>query len=258
MNSPGWAEEMRILLLNPNTSADITDLLAREAQALAGDVDLVPATAAFGPRYIGSRVGAAIAGHAALDAYARAAEGGRSFDAVILACFGDPGVGALREIAPCPVIGMAEAAIHAAAQRGRRFALLTGGARWVPMLEEFVAALGMADRLAAVRCVPQTGAEIAADPGRALPVLADLANRCAAEDGADVVVLGGAGLAGLAARLAPSVRVPLVDSLAAAVGQAVALGRAGSPSAAAQTGPPPVDSVGLSASLTRLVSGDRS
>jgi len=249
---------LRILLLNPNTSADITDLLAREARAMVGEVEFVPATAAFGPRYIGSRVGAAIAGHAAVDAYARAAEGGRPLDAVILACFGDPGLAALREIAPCPVIGMAEAAIHTAAQRGRRFALLTGGARWVPMLEEFVAALGMADRLAAVRCVPQTGAEIAADPGRALPALAELANRCAAEDRADVVVLGGAGLAGLAARLAPSVRVPLVDSLAAAVGQAIALARAGGTAGTGQTVPPPVDSVGLSAALTCLVSGDRS
>jgi Asp/Glu/hydantoin racemase len=249
---------MRILLLNPNTSAEITGLLAREARALAREVDFVPSTAAFGPRYIGSRVGAAIAGHAAVDAYTRAAEGGCAFDAIILACFGDPGLAALREIAPCPVIGMADAAIHTAAQRGRRFALLTGGARWVPMLQEFVAALGMADRLAAVRCVPQTGAEIAADPGRALPALADLANRCAAEDGADVVVLGGAGLAGLAARLAPSVRVPLVDSLAAAVGQAVALARAGGATGVAETGPPPVDSIGLSAPLTRLVSGGRS
>jgi allantoin racemase len=248
---------MRILLLNPNTSADITDLLAREARALAGDVDFVPATAAFGPRYIGSRVAAAIAGHAAVDAYARAAEGGRTFDAVLLACFGDPGLAALREIAPCPVIGMADAAIHTAAQRGRRFALLTGGARWVPMLQEFVAALGMADRLAAVRCVPQTGAEIAADTGRALPALADLANRCAAEDGADVVVLGGAGLAGLAARLAPSVGVPLVDSLAAAVGQAIALARSGGTAEAQGTRLPPVESVGLSAALARLVSGGR-
>jgi allantoin racemase len=248
---------MRILLLNPNTSADITDLLAREARALAGDVDFVPATAAFGPRYIGSRVAAAIAGHAAVDAYARAAEGGRTFDAVLLACFGDPGLAALREIAPCPVIGMADAAIHTAAQRGRRFALLTGGARWVPMLQEFVAALGMADRLAAVRCVPQTGAEIAADTGRALPALADLANRCAAEDGADVVVLGGAGLAGLAARLAPSVGVPLVDSLAAAVGQAIALARSGGTAEAQGKRLPPVESVGLSAALARLVSGGR-
>jgi Asp/Glu/hydantoin racemase len=248
---------MRILLLNPNTSADITDLLAREARALAGDVDFVPATAAFGPRYIGSRVAAAIAGHAAVDTYARAAEGGRTFDAVLLACFGDPGLAALREIAPCPVIGMADAAIHTAAQRGRRFALLTGGARWVPMLQEFVAALGMADRLAAVRCVPQTGAEIAADTSRALPALADLANRCAAEDGADVVILGGAGLAGLAARLAPSVRVPLVDSLAAAVGQAIALARSGGTAEAQGARLPPVESVGLSAALARLVSGGR-
>lgn len=249
---------MRILLLNPNTSAEMTGLLAREARTLAGDAEFVPATAAFGPRYIGSRVGAAIAGHAALDAYARAAEGGSIFDAVILACFGDPGLAALREIAPCPVIGMADASIHTAAQRGRRFALLTGGARWVPMLREFVATLGMADRLAAVRCVPQTGAEIAADPDRALPALADLATRCADEDGAEVVVLGGAGLAGLAARLAPSVRVPLVDSLAAAVGRAIALARAAGAAGAVTTGPPPVDSVGLSPSLTRLVSGGRS
>lgn len=252
------ASHVRLLLLNPNTSADITDLLLREARALAGDVEFVPATAAFGPRYIGSRVGAAIAGHAALDAYARATEGGLAFDAVILACFGDPGLAALREIAPCPVIGMADAAIHTAAQRGRRFALLTGGARWVPMLHEFVSAMGMMDRLAAVRSIPQTGAQIAANPDRALPALAELANRCADEDGADVVVLGGAGLAGLAARLAPSVRVPLVDSLAAAVSQAIALASAGGAAGVAGIGPAPVDSVGLPAALTRLVSGNPS
>jgi allantoin racemase len=246
---------VRILLLNPNTSADITDLLVREARALAGDADFVPATAAFGPRYIGTRVGAAIAGHAAVDAYARAAEGGQGFDTVILACFGDPGLAALREIAPCPVIGMADAAIHAAAQIGRRFALLTGGSRWVPMLQEFVAALGLANRLAAVRCVPQTGAEIAADPGRALSALAALANRCACEDGADVVVLGGAGLAGLSPRIAPLVTVPLIDSLAAAVRQAMALAAPGRAAGSGQAVLPPVDSVGLSPALARLVSG---
>jgi allantoin racemase len=244
---------MRILLLNPNTSSDITDRLLRQARVQADGVEFVPATAAFGPRYIGSRVGAAIAAHAALDAYARATEAARPFDAVLLACFGDPGLAALREIVPCPVVGMADASILAATRRGRRFALLTGGERWVPMLREFVAGLGLADRLASVRCVPQTGAEIAADPDRALAALADLAGRCAREDGADVVVLGGAGLAGLAARIAPGLAVPLVDSLEAAVTQVVALAAPGRGAGTPPPMPPPVESLGLSPALARLV-----
>ncbi|MBV8168009.1 MAG: Asp/Glu racemase, partial [Alphaproteobacteria bacterium] len=101
----------RILLINPNTTAAITDKVVAAARALAPDVTFTAVTGRFGARYVASRAAYAIAGHAALDAWANA---GDDHDAVILACFGDPGLNALRELSPKPVVGMADAALHAA------------------------------------------------------------------------------------------------------------------------------------------------
>jgi Asp/Glu/hydantoin racemase len=84
------------------------------------------------------------------------------------------------------------------------------------MLREFVASLGLSSRLASVRTVAPTGGEIARDPEAAVRLLADQASRCAAEDGADVIVVGGAALAGLAARVAPRVSIPVICSAEAA------------------------------------------
>ena len=105
---------------------------------------------AFGPRYIASRVGYAIAGHAAVDAFAN--DKGRK-DAVVLACFGDPGLAALKEISPVPVVGMADASVLQACALGGRFSIVTGGERWQSMLEEFVAGMGLSAR-GSPRCAP--------------------------------------------------------------------------------------------------------
>ena len=212
---------MRLLLLNPNTSPDITALLLRHARAFAAsDTALIGTTGRFGARYIVTRAAAAIAAHAALDAYAEhieRTERAEHVDAVILACFGDPGLLGLRELAQQPVIGLAEAACQAAALNGKHFAIVTGGERWGPMLEEFVAALGLSAQLACVLTVASTGADIARDPDNALALLADTCNEAARLHGAQVVILGGAGLAGLATRLADRVTVPLIDPLQVAI-----------------------------------------
>jgi Asp/Glu/hydantoin racemase len=205
---------MRLLFLNPNTSAALTQRGAELARRVARpDTEIVSATARFGARYIATRAAAAIAGHAALDAFAHAQDG---CDAVLLACFGDPGLLALRELAPVPVVGMAEASCHAAAALGGKFAIVTGGERWRPMLEECVAAFGLSSRLAAVRTTAPSGGEIAADPDAALPALIG-ACVAAAADGAEVVILGGLGLAGLADAIKPRVPIPVIDSLVAGV-----------------------------------------
>jgi Asp/Glu/hydantoin racemase len=212
---------MKLLLINPNTSAAITDLVVAAARRVAAPgTEIAGATGPFGARYIASRAAAAIAAHAALDAYA---EHGGDADAVVLACFGDPGLAGLKELARQPVVGLAEASCHAAAMLGARFAIVTGGRAWGPMLREFVASIGLAGRLASVRTVAPTGAEIARDPEGSLALLADACARAAREDGADAVILGGAGLAGLAPSIADRVPVPLVDCVAAAVKAAEAL-----------------------------------
>lgn len=229
---------MRLLLINANTDPAITARMVALAGPLAGpEVMVSGATARFGARYIATRAAAAIAAHAALDALAAALSGGASPDSILLACFGDPGLAALREVSPVPVSGMAEASLLAAASLGGRIGVLTGGARWVPMLEEYARALGFGDRTL-VRAVPQTGAAIAADPDAAIEGLAAEA-RAAVAGGAEVIVLGGAGLAGLAGRLARLVSVPVVDSLAAGVAQALMLARLACSRPAARASPPP-------------------
>jgi Asp/Glu/hydantoin racemase len=129
---------------------------------------------------------------------------------------------------------------------GRRFAIVTGGVLWGPMLAEFVAALGLSERLAGIRTVAPTGADIARDPEGALDLLAG-ACRDAAGEGADVVILGGAGLAGLAERIADRVPVPVICSTRAAVEATIAMARMGVQGGARRAAP--VESVGLSAGL---------
>jgi Asp/Glu/hydantoin racemase len=238
-----------LLLINPNTTQSITDLVARHARRFAAKgTSLRAVTGSFGPRYIASRIGYAIAGHAALDALAN--DRGHK-DAVVLACFGDPGLAALKEASKVPVIGMAEASVLQAAALARRFSIVTGGERWKPMLEEFVATLGLGSRLASVRTVVPTGADIARNPKAAMALLAKGCQACARQDGADIVILGGAGLVGLAARLKTQVEVPLLDGLACAVTMAEALARQKpvKPGAA----PAPVESIGLSKGLAKLI-----
>ncbi len=244
---------MHLLLINPNTTVAITDLVQAAALTVAAPgTTFKAATGRFGARYITTRAASAIAAHAALDAYA---EHGKSADGVILACFGDPGLAGLKELCPCPVVGMAEAACHMAAPLGRRFAIVTGGERWGPMLEEFVASIGLADKLACVTAVAPSGGDIARDPEAAYGLLAEACNACVATHGAEAIILGGAGLAGIASKIAARVPVPLVDGVTAAVKTAEALvtmaamkARAGSYAAT-----PVVDTVGLSPSLAAML-----
>ena len=188
-----------ILLINPNTTASITDLVLKTAKRFASKgTSLRAVTGAFGPRYIASRVGYAIAGHAAVDAFAN--DRGRK-DAVVLACFGDPGLAALKEIAKVPVVGMADASILQAcawATASRSSPAASAGSRcWRSSWR----ATASSSRLASIRTVAPTGADIARNPKAAMALLAKGCSACVREDGADVVILGGAGLAGLAAKL---------------------------------------------------------
>jgi allantoin racemase len=244
---------MRILLINPNTSSEITDLVLGHARRLVpAGVTLVGATGAFGARYIASRAAAVVAGHAALDCYARH---GSSCDAVLLACFGDPGLDGLRELAEVPVVGLAEAACTEAARIGP-FAIVTGGERWAPMLTEFVGSRGLADRLVGVETVAPTGADIARDPDGSLGVLGE-ACATAAAAGAAAIILGGAGLAGLAARLRPRVPVPVICSVESGLAAAIAAARCGlaKPASGDFARTPPVSTIALSEALATLLEG---
>jgi Asp/Glu/hydantoin racemase len=244
---------MRLLLINPNTSAEITNHIVAVAKAVARpDTEIKGVTGRFGARYILTRAAAAVAAHAALDAYAREGAGA---DASVLACFGDPGLEGLRELARVPVVGMAEASCHMAVTLGTRFAIVTGGRRWGPMLEEYVTAIGLGHNLAAVKTLTLSGAEIAANPNAALDQLTDACLSTVTDHGAEAVILGGAGLAGIANRIVDRVPVPLVDCVAAAVFAAEGMARLGPWKALEGSHAPtqPVPTIGLGAELGALM-----
>jgi allantoin racemase len=211
-----------LLVINPNTSDSVTGLLRTHVLAAsAPDVAVHTVTARFGARYISSEASYAVAGHAALDAWADwLAQGGPVPDSVLVGCFGDPGLLALRECSAAPVIGLAEAAFIEAAQHGR-FAVVTGGAAWKPMLQRLAYSLGYGDSLAHIHTVEATGAELAADPQAACALLAKACCEVAQTTGVQAVILGGAGLAGMAAQVQAAVGVPVIDSVLAGARQAM-------------------------------------
>jgi len=246
---------MRLLFLNPNTSAHLTELGVKVARNIARpETEIVAATGRCGARYISTRAAAAIAGHAALDAFARHKS---DIDVVLLACFGDPGLFALRELSPIPVVGMAEASCHLACNLGRKFSIVTGGRRWGPMLEEFVTAIGLATNLASVRTIAAPGDEIAAHPGALLDGLVAACSDAAREDRAEAVILGGLGLAGLAEQIADRVPVPVIDNVVAGVRVAEAAAALGAekPKTGSFAPATPIKTTGLSAPLASLIEG---
>ncbi|MGL4241382.1 MAG: aspartate/glutamate racemase family protein [Beijerinckiaceae bacterium] len=237
---------MKLLIINPNT----TDAMTRKVEAAASAylppaIKITAVGGRFGPAYIASRAAFAVASHAALDAYAAHGAGA---DAILLACFGDPGLDAIREVSPVPAIGLVEASAHQAGANGRRFSIVTGGALWEPMLRESLLVRGLSQGLASIRTVAPDGGTIARDPQGALTLLGEACDRCIREDGAEAVVLGGVGLIGLAERLQETRSYPVICSVIAGFRAVESAGSHQARGAAAA----PVSSAGLSRELTAL------
>ena len=206
-----------LLVINPNTGQATTQRLSSHLQTLLpSDVALDCINARFGAPYIACEASHAVASHALLDAWAHHLHSvDHSPDGVVIACFGDPGLFALREASAAPITGLAEASFIQASRLGP-FAIVTGGVRWKPMLERLALGLGFASQLQHIELVLETGAQLLADRELALRVLAQ-ACRKAEQTGVKSVILGGAGLAGYAADLQASVDLPLIDSVSAGV-----------------------------------------
>ncbi|ULB11956.1 aspartate/glutamate racemase family protein [Cereibacter azotoformans] len=212
---------MRLLYINPNSTASMTDGVVEVARIAAPDLDIIGWTNLDGPPAIqGPEDGAAaVAGLLAL--LPRAAEAGA--DCIVLACFDDTGLSEVRAAAHCPVIGIGQAAFHMAALLGHRFSVVTTLPVSVPVIEENLAGYGFAAGCARVRASGLAVLEVeAAAPATLARLAAELA-AAEAEDGVSAAVLGCAGMAPLARRLAPLSGLALIDGVAAAAHLAPAL-----------------------------------
>ncbi|MBE3637578.1 aspartate/glutamate racemase family protein [Mangrovicoccus algicola] len=242
---------MRLLLVNPNMTVAMTERMAAIARATVGDrAEIVPLTATRGFPYIASRAEAQIAGGIALEMIAENLDG---IDAVVIAAFGDPGLMGARELFDLPVVGMAEAAVMSAAMMGERFSIVTFSPLMTRWYADCVAATGLGGRFTGV-CTP---AAREVDVARVRSDLRDdlvaLANRAVTEQGADVVILGGAPLAGLAPEIAAEVQAPVIDPIAAATAQAMTLAGLGGRFAGRACKPAGKSAIGLAPALARAI-----
>ena len=213
---------MRILLINPNTTEAVTQRMAEAARRVAApDVEIATATARFGPAIIGSRTETAIAAAAVIERLAEV----DGYDAVIIGASVDPGLGAAREMLDIPVVGITEAALHAACLLGGKLGAIVMSANSDTILREMADAYGLGSRLGAVHTLPITPLELLADLDAATRAISAAAEAMVAHDGVDTIALIGAVMAGMASVVQPALRVPVLEGISAAIGLAEALVR---------------------------------
>ena len=230
---------MRILLVNANTSQVVTDKVSVQARASASPgTEIVAVTGSFGARVIGTRAEHAIGEHSTV---ALVSQHAAACDAVVIAVSYDTGLRAARELLPIPVVGMTEAGLLTACMLGGRIGVITFGRRVRPMYEELVAGYGLASRIAGWRTLEST---VAYAPGaheeldRAIAATAlDLVER----DLAETIVLTGAVMAGVPARIQHGVPVPVIDCIACGVRQAELLVHLALPKPRVGSYAPPAD-----------------
>jgi Asp/Glu/hydantoin racemase len=247
---------VKLLVINPNISDSVTALIQAEAERSASaGTQLTMLTAPFGVAYIETRFEALIGAYAVAQL---AAEHHAGHDAVIIAAFGDPGLGGLREALPVPVLGLTESALASACLLGHRFSIIAISQRIQAWYREVVEANGLIGRLASIRALDRPLASIGHVQGEHAEALRALCERAVAEDGAEVIILAGAPLAGLARGLRGQLPVPVVDGVSSAVQHAESLvtlapGKAQRGSFSA---PPVKPNRGLPEAITRLLRGD--
>lgn len=204
----------RIRVINPNTTESMTAAIGACAQRAAGPGVAVEAVSpVFGPESIESHHDEAMAVPGVL---ARVAEGeAADVDGYVIACFGDPGLAAARELARGPVAGIAEAAMRTAGYLGRRFSVVTTLSRTVPGIEELTHRYGVASACGGVHACDIPVVELETDPAAREAVLG-LARVALAADRSDSLVLGCAGMTDFTRWLSQELAVPVVDGVAAA------------------------------------------
>ncbi len=218
---------MKILLINPNTSRAMTAKIADAARGVAGPDVLIEAVCPTnGAAAIESHTDEIVAAAAVVELIASDRDGADPADAYVIACFGDPGLDAARELVEVPVLGIAEAAMHLAAVSGRHFGVVTTLSRTLGRAHDLVSRYGMERACVSLAAtgIPVLDLE---DTGSEALSLIERYGAEAAAGGADVIVLGCAGMADLCADLTERIGVPVVDGVAAAVGMASGMVRMG-------------------------------
>jgi allantoin racemase len=211
---------MRILVVNPNTTASMTATIDRAARGVAAPgTEIASVNPTDGPVSIESQYDSAYCVPGMLELI-RAGEG---FDGFVVACFRDPGLEAAREIVSGPVVGIAEAAMHAASLIAPSFAIIATLPRSVQVQYALARKYGFERHLKRVRAAGVPVLELEDSRSGAADKVKRVVEATIEEDGAEAVLLGCAGMVDLAKRLSDETGVPVLDGVTAAVKMVEAL-----------------------------------
>lgn len=212
-----------IAVINPNTTSSMTAAVVESATAVAGlSTTLIGITPDIGPATVESNADE-VAGAAAVLREILRAEGGSVVpDGYVIACFGDTGLAAAKEAARGPVVGMTQAALLTASLLAEHFCIITMPRRTLAMSQRVVRELGLEHRCT-VRAVDEPVAAVAEGSAHLFQVFLTQAREAIARDHAEAIILGCAGLADLLIPLRDALGVPVIEGVAAAVGQVEAL-----------------------------------
>jgi allantoin racemase len=217
---------MRIMVINPNTTARMTEKIAHAARAAAGSgTEIVAVNPAGGPASIEGHYDEAISVLGLLEEIRRGEREG--VDGYVVACFGDPGLFAAREVAKGPVLGIAEAAMHAASFVATGFTIVTTLERTRVLAERLVALYGMSAFCRNVRATDLPVLDLEGRSPTARRVVEGECRRAIEQDHSGAIVLGCAGMTDMAAGISRKLRVPVIDGVGAAVAFVEALVRLG-------------------------------
>jgi allantoin racemase len=230
----------RLLVVNPNSDPAVTALIAAAAaRALPPGAAFRVASPPGAPRAIETA-----ADRQAVEAAVAALIAGSDCDATALACFDDIGAAGARAMGAGPVVDAVAASVLAARALADRFAVVTTVAAAAPGIRARLAALGAAG-ICAVRAAGVGVGEAAAREPAAMAQVEAAARRAVAEDGAQAIILGSGGLAGLAGPVAQAAGAPVIDAIEAAAAMAWAVAGAvagpGCGGAGAPRPPAPMD-----------------
>lgn len=211
---------MRILVVNPNTTASMTEKIGAAARRVASvGTEIVAVNPLLGPASIEGFYDEAMSLAGMLDVIRKAS----GYDAVVIACFDDTGLDAARCLTEKPVIGIGEAAYHMASMISNKFSVVTTLARSVPALEHNLHRYGLIARCARVRSSEVAVLELEHPGSDACNRISAEIGRAVTEDRAEAIVLGCAGMTDLADALAVEHGLPVLDGVTCAVGLAEAM-----------------------------------
>lgn len=217
---------MIINLINPNTSESMTSCIAEAAQLVASpETHLRRCHPLYGAASIEGFLDELIAAAGVIEQIKLGEKEG--CQAHIIACFGDPGLDAAREVSNSPVIGIAEAAMHTATFLGHRFSVVTSLCRTVAITEHLLIKYGMEHQCASVRAVDIAVLDLHNPESDAYRRILESCQEAVQKDKADAIVLGCAGMADLQKNLTNALGIPVIDGVASAIGIAEMLIRCG-------------------------------